>query len=340
MRREDRSVFFRRAKRYYRMYRTAEDKVRKLFQVFCDAHPEVLSGEKYGLSKEWSSEEEVYFGDLINVGVQLERKQQKVVDAFIVSMREFRKRALREGARACCRDIIADLVAKAKGGLGRSSAESNGLRGAQVQSASVSTASCQVSRTTSVLGSSVPSMSVTKSAASASASGDVSAVSNILGASARVSEAHCGTFSSVALSAKLRRFCDRHPYVLKLLESEHFTWRVQCKLRRILDGFPEDDRCLLRAECERYYARFRDSDFEVFKRLIHFCAQHHEVLKAPGYTAHHGWSSDMRDELRNYIHAITDELYRKKRQFQLASKFILSIPKDLPDAPSRKHSGS
>jgi hypothetical protein len=155
-----------------------------------------------------------------------------------------------------------------------------------------------------------------------------------------VAEAHCGTFSSVALSAKLRRFCDRHPYVLKHLESEHFTWRVQCKLRRILDGFPEDDRCVLRAECERYYARFRDSDFEVFKRLIHFCGQHHEVLKAPGYTAHHGWNSDMRDELRNYIHAITDEHYRKKRHFQLASKFILSIPKDLPDAPSRKHSGT
>ena len=79
--------------------------------MFCDAHPEVLNGEKYGLSKEWSAEEEVYFGDLINVGVQLERKQQKILDDFVVSMREYRKRALQEGARACCRDIIAEVLA-------------------------------------------------------------------------------------------------------------------------------------------------------------------------------------------------------------------------------------
>ena len=70
---------------------------------------------------------------------------------------------------------------------------------APVQTALVSTASCQVSSATSVLGSSVPPVSVVldvsgaKSAASASGSSDVSVVSNVPEASARVS----GTVSGV-----------------------------------------------------------------------------------------------------------------------------------------------
>ena len=95
MRREDRSVFYRRAKRYYQIHRTADDKVKELFREFCDSHPEVLSGEKHGLSKRWSAEEEAHFVDLINVGARLERKKQKVLEAFIMSMREWRKRARR-----------------------------------------------------------------------------------------------------------------------------------------------------------------------------------------------------------------------------------------------------
>ena len=54
MRKEDRSFLYRRVKRYYWTYRTAEAQVRKLFQVFCDALTEVLSGERYRVSKGWS----------------------------------------------------------------------------------------------------------------------------------------------------------------------------------------------------------------------------------------------------------------------------------------------
>ena len=54
MHKEDRSLLYRRVKRYYWTYRTAEAKVRKLFQVFCDALTEVLCGERYRVSKGWS----------------------------------------------------------------------------------------------------------------------------------------------------------------------------------------------------------------------------------------------------------------------------------------------
>ena len=54
MHKEDRSLLYRRVKRYYWTYRTAEAQVRKLFQVFCDALTEVLSGERYRVSKGWS----------------------------------------------------------------------------------------------------------------------------------------------------------------------------------------------------------------------------------------------------------------------------------------------
>ena len=138
MRREDMSVFYRRAKCYYQTYRTAEDKVRELFQVFCDSHPEVLSGEKYGLSKEWSAEEEAHFGNLINVGVQLERKRKKILDAFIASMREWRKRA-RLGASA---ESSEEAGVSSLSSEERTCDVADGARGvegggAQVQSASV-----------------------------------------------------------------------------------------------------------------------------------------------------------------------------------------------------------
>ena len=51
-------------------------------------------------------------GDLIKVAVQLERKQQKVLDAFVVSMCEFRKRVSQENRCAFGRSLLAEVVAE------------------------------------------------------------------------------------------------------------------------------------------------------------------------------------------------------------------------------------
>ena len=80
------------------------------------------------MSKEWSAEEEANFGDLINVGVRLEKKKQKVLDAFVVSMREWQKRVSRENKIAFGLSLLADVVAETTARLG-ASAESSGEAG-------------------------------------------------------------------------------------------------------------------------------------------------------------------------------------------------------------------
>ena len=120
------------------------------------------------------------------------------------------------------------------------------------------------------------------------------------------------------------------------LESKDFTWRVQCELRGLLDDLSQDDGCMLRKECERYYARFRDCNDLVYNRLLEFCEEHPEVLLAPGYAERHGWIWEMREELCNCIRAITHEYYRVKVVFKMASLFSKSIPPHIPTLPPRR----
>lgn len=110
-----------------------------------------------------------------------------------------------------------------------------------------------------------------------------------------------GSTSPLHVCINVRGFCERNPFVLTRLESKHFTWSVQCNLRGILDNFSDNDRCFLRQECERCYARFRDCDDLMYTHLVDFCEKQPEVLSAPGYAARHSWSSDMRAELRKCI---------------------------------------
>ena len=86
MRREDKSVLYRRAQRYYKGFGLQAEQLTGMLGKFCGSHPEILSGKEFGSSLGWNEEEQLNFFHLMRAGAcfgsEAPRKQQLLLQFF------------------------------------------------------------------------------------------------------------------------------------------------------------------------------------------------------------------------------------------------------------------
>ena len=85
MRREDKSILYRRAQRYYKGFGLQAGQLTGMLDKFCSSHPVVLSGKEYEASLGWDEAVQLNFLHLMRAGACLESEtphKQQFYESF------------------------------------------------------------------------------------------------------------------------------------------------------------------------------------------------------------------------------------------------------------------